>query len=176
MAVQNATIVAVIGENSAEVIEQLSVLRGVDALQLGEPDADGTKRISASHAPYVVHDSDPLGHVANAWVEFFDDRSTSGALELEVDQALRAFRAGERVMPDYYVVLDPEGLESTWRHWWFGALASHGSRRVLPQPAAAGSVRRLLRQLPTGPGWADVAGWLPGLQFTVPDGRGLLGA
>ncbi|GAA4684890.1 hypothetical protein [Frondihabitans cladoniiphilus] len=176
MAVQNATIVAVIGEQSAEVIEKLSVLRGVDALQLGEPDADGTRRISASRGPYVVHDSDPLGHVAHAWVEFFDDRSTGGTLDLEVTTALAAFKAGERVMPDYYVILEPESLEPTWRHWWFGALAERAPRRVLPQPAAAGSIRRLLRQLPTGPGWSDPESWLPGLQFTIPDGRGMLGA
>ncbi|ROQ40675.1 hypothetical protein EDF46_0034 [Frondihabitans sp. PhB188] len=83
MAVQNATIVAVIGARSAEVITALGESHGVDALVLGEPDDHGTKRISASNAPYVVHDADPLGHVAHAWVEFYDDRSTAGALELE---------------------------------------------------------------------------------------------
>ncbi|AMM20611.1 hypothetical protein AX769_11265 [Frondihabitans sp. PAMC 28766] len=176
MAASNATIVAVVGYGATEVIEGLSLLRGVDALQIGEPDADSTRRISASQAPYVVHDADPLGHVAHAWVEFFDDRSTGGTLDLEVSTALAAFAAGERVMPDYYVVLEPESLDPTWRHWWFGAVASRAPRRVLPQPAAAGSVRKLLRQLPTGPGWAAPAEWLPGLAFTVPDGRGLLGA
>lgn len=177
MAVQNATIVAIVGERAADVIEQLSPLRGVDALRLGEPDADGTRRISASQAPYVVHDADPLGHVANAWVEFFDDRSTGGTLDLEISVALTAFAAGERVMPDYYVVLEPESLEGTWRHWWFGALAAKAPRRVLPVPSTAGSVRRLLRRLPTGPAWAAPADWLPGLAFTVPDSRGgLLGA
>jgi hypothetical protein len=170
MAVQNATIVAVVGEGSSDVIAELGALRGVDALRLGEPDADSTRRISASHLPYVVHDADPLGHVAHAWVEFFDDRSTAGTLEIEVSTALAAFEAGERVMPDYYVVLDPESLEPTWRHWWFGALASHGTRRVLPQPAVAGSVRRLLRQLPTAPGWVAPSSWLPELAFTLPDG------
>jgi hypothetical protein len=175
MAVQNATIVAIVGDRSAEVIEGLGALRGVDALQLGEPDAEGTERISASHGTYVVHDADPLAHVAHAWVEFFDDRSTGGALEVEIETALTAFARGERVMPDYYVVLDPESLESTWRHWWFGALASHGSRRVVPQPAAVGSVRRLLRQLPAAPGWVAPESWLPGLEFTVPDRRGLAG-
>ncbi|RKR74413.1 hypothetical protein [Frondihabitans australicus] len=174
MAASHATVVAVVGDASADVIEGLSALRGVDALQLGEPDADGARRISASQGPYVVHDSDPLGHVAHAWVEFFDDRSTGGALDVEVAQAVSAFAAGERVMPDYYVVLEPESLEPTWRHWWFGALATMAPRRVLPQPAAAGSVRKLLRQLPTGPGWAAPDQWLPKLAFTVPDGRGLL--
>ncbi|MCU1526289.1 MAG: hypothetical protein JWP75_52 [Frondihabitans sp.] len=175
MAVQNATIVAVVGEGAAEVIDGLGALRGVDALKLGDSDAEGTERISASHGTYVVHDADPLAHVAHAWVEFFDDRSTGGTLELEIETALTAFARGERVMPDYYVVLDPESLEPTWRHWWFGALASHGSRRVVPQPAAVGSVRRLLRQLPTGPGWVSPAEWLPGLEFTLPDRQRLVG-
>ncbi len=174
MAASHATIVAVIGDASADVIEGLSAIRGVDALRLGEPDADGTRRISASPGPYVVHDSDPLTHVANAWVEFFDDRSTGGALDLEVEQAVSAFALGERIMPDYYVVLEPESLEPTWRHWWFGTLAARAPRRVLPQPAATASVRGLLRQLPTGPGWAPPFEWLPTLPFTLPDGRGLL--
>jgi hypothetical protein len=175
MAVQNATIVAVIGDGSDEVIDALGSLRGVDALQLGEADAAATERISASQGTYVVHDADPLAHVAAAWVEFFDDRSTLGALELEVGEAVDGFRAGTRVMPDYYVVLDPDTIEGTWRHWWFGALADRAPRRVLPQPASAWAVRKLLRQLPMAPAWIDPAAWLPELPFTVPDRTGLGG-
>lgn len=175
MAVQNATIVAVVGAGSADVITSLGSLRGVDALQLGEPSPESTDRISASHASYVVHDADPLGHVAAAWVEFYDDKSTLGTLELEVSVALDAFAAGERVMPDYYVVLDPESIEGTWRHWWFGALAGRAPRRVVPQPSAAGAVRRLLGRLPQAPGWSAPGEWLPGLPFVVPDRAGLAG-
>ncbi|BDZ50302.1 hypothetical protein GCM10025867_25430 [Frondihabitans sucicola] len=102
-------------------------------------------------------------------MEFYDDRASLGTLELEVSLALSAFAAGERVMPDYYVVLDPESIEGTWRHWWFGALGSHAPRRVVPQPSAPGAVRRLLRQLPQAPGWTAPREWLPGLPFVVPD-------
>lgn len=175
MAVQNATIVAVVGDATGEVIDALGSLRGVDALQLGEADAAGTERISASHGTYVVHDADPLAHVAAAWVEFFDDRTTLGTLDLEIETALDAFRSGARVMPDYYVVLDPDAIEGTWRHWWFGALADRAPRRVVPQPPSAGAVRKLLRQLPMAPAWTDPASWLPELRFTVPDRTGLGG-
>lgn len=172
---QNATIVTVVGAGSAEVISSLGSLRGVEALRLGSADAESTARINAARGPYVVHDADPLEHVAAAWVEFYDDRSTLGTLELEVSVALEAFAAGERVMPDYYVVLDPESIEGTWRHWWFGALGSHGVRRVVPAPAAAWPVRRLLGRLPQAPGWAAPREWLPGLPFVVPDRVGLGG-
>ena len=59
-------------------------------------------------APYVVHDHDPLGHVAAAWVEFFDDQSTFGVLELEIERAVEAAERHAMSVPDYYVVLHPE--------------------------------------------------------------------
>ncbi|PZF61204.1 hypothetical protein DEI92_06300 [Curtobacterium sp. MCBD17_034] len=175
MAVQTATIIALVGAGATGLLDELGALRGVDALRLGEADADGTARISASNGTYVVHDADPLAHVAAAWVEFFDDRSTLGTLELEVETALAAFAAGHRVMPDYYVVLDPESVEGTWRHWWFGALAVEGPRRVLPEPASAWAIRKRLGRLPMAPRWKDPAAWLPDLRFTIPDRTGLAG-
>lgn len=169
-----ATVVSIVGSASDEVLADLSHLRNVHALPLRAVDAPlASARIAASTATYVVHDTDPLVHVAAAWVEFFDDRSTLGALEVEVDEAVGAFANGTSFMPDYYVVLEPETIEGTWRHWWLGALAHAAPTRVLPVTGDASEVRSLLRRLPTGRPWPAPESWLRALQYDVPDRVGL---
>ncbi|WP_027478909.1 hypothetical protein [Gryllotalpicola ginsengisoli] len=165
-----ATVVAVIGDETSELITELSALHNVEAVAVDRDDeARAARRISASQARYVVTDADPLAHVASAWVEFFDDRATLGTLQLEAETAAAALRAGRAQMPDYYLVLDPEQIEGTWRHWWFGALSSKAPTRVLPLPASGEQVRRQLRRLPTARPWGEPAEWLGRLHFEVPD-------
>ena len=83
---------------------------------------------------------------------------------------LKHLRTGRAQLPDYYLVLDPESVAGTWRHWWFGALSSKAPTRVLPVGASAAEVRRQLRRLPAGRPWpAGFAEWLGRLQFEVPD-------
>lgn len=172
------TVVALVGDGTAAVLESLADLPGVDALALPDDEPTlGARRIAASHAPWVVHDADPLVHVASAWVELFEERSTMGALELEVETALSRFGAGEAIMPDYYVVIDPASAEDTWRHWWCGALGHRAPRRVLPVDApavdVARAIRRLLASLPASRPWPDPVTWLPGLAFEIPDRIGV---
>jgi len=171
MAASNGTVVALVGDESPELIAELGVLRNVDAFTVADGDEDeAARRISRSHASYVVSDADPLAHVAAAWVEFFDDRVTLETLLYEAETAADALRTGRTQLPDYYLVLDPASLEGTWRHWWFGALSSKAPTRVLPVDAAAWEVRRQLRRLPMGRPWpTGFASWLTHLQFEVPD-------
>lgn len=178
MATPSATIVTVIGTESDtdDVLRSLGELRNVHTMTLKSSDAVvASRRIAASPSPYVLHDADPLEHVASAWVEFFDDQATLGALELEVSTAVSELSTGRRVMPDYYVVLEPESIQGTWRHWWLGALASAAPTRVLPVAASGNAVRQLLRRLPTGRPWPEPARWLPSLQYDIPDRVGLTG-
>jgi len=173
MAASHGTVVALVGGESPELIAQLGALRNVDAFTVADGDGDeseAARRISRSHASYVISDSDPLAHVAAAWVEFFDDRVTLETLLYEAEAAADALRAGRTQLPDYYLVLDPAAVEGTWRHWWFGALSSKAPTRVLPVPSSTGEVRRQLRRLPTGRPWpTEFATWLTRLHFEVPD-------
>ncbi|WP_261165307.1 hypothetical protein [Microbacterium sp. Marseille-Q6965] len=171
------TIVAVVGSASDEVLAHLDGIDGVETLALRDTEpALAARRISASSRPWIVHDADPLEHVGAAWVELFEERATLGTLELEIEQALAHFERGA-VMPDYYIVLEPETAPETWRHWWCGALGYRAPRRILPAPSAEAprdaAVRQLLRALPASRPWPKPSSWLPGLAMEIPDRIGL---
>lgn len=171
------TIVAVVGSDSDEVLSRLEEVEGVETLSLRDTEpALAARRITATTSPWIVHDADPLEHVAAAWVELFEERVTLGTLELEIEQALAHFASGAR-MPDYYIVVEPEKAPDTWRHWWCGALGSRAPRRVLPASTPDSptdiAIRRLLRALPSSRPWPDPSSWLPGLAFEIPDRIGL---
>ena len=172
------TVVAVVGDAAEDALETLEGIRTVGILPLrGSEPALAARRIGASLTPWIVHDADPLEHVAAAWVELFEERSTLGALEAEVEAALAQFDADEVVMPDYYIVLDPEDADMTWRHWWCGALGHHAPRRVIPAARPASprddSLRRMLTALPASPPWPEPSSWLPRIPFEIPDRVGL---
>ncbi|WP_298229458.1 hypothetical protein [Gryllotalpicola sp.] len=170
MVTSNGTVVSLVGDSSAEVLKGLAALRNVEAVEFAAAGASElVSRISRSHASYFVSDADPLLHVAAAWVEFYDDLVSLETLSLEAETAAAALQSGATVMPDYYLVLEPETVEGTWRHWWFGALARKAPTRVLPVPGSTAQVRALLRQLPTGRPWGELAAWLRGLPYVVPD-------
>ncbi|GGH49960.1 hypothetical protein [Microbacterium album] len=177
------TIVSVVGPASdpsaaERVLANLEGLEGVETLSLRDTEpAIAAHRIAAATRPWIVHDADPLQHVAAAWVELFEERSTLGVLEVEIEQALAHFAGGTALMPDYYIVLEPEDAPDTWRHWWCGALGHRAPRRILPartpdSPLDA-AVRGLLKALPASRPWPEPATWLPGLAFEVPDRIGL---
>jgi hypothetical protein len=172
------TVIAIVGDAAEDALATLEGLPGVETLALhdSEPAIAG-RRIVAASTPWIVHDADPLGHVAAAWIELYEERATLGALEAEVDAALAQFAAGTALMPDYYIVLEPEDAPDVWRHWWCGALGRHAPQRVLPAHAPAtpkdAGIRRLIRRLPSSRPWPDPAAWLPDLPFATPDRVGL---
>jgi hypothetical protein len=164
----NVTAVALRGEDAA-VASDGSGSRSVDSA------ADAVQQLVASaHSPYVLHDRDPLDRVASAWVSYFDDPAVLSELDLEVELAIASLARRQTLLPDYYVVLGPESLPRTRRHWWLGALASIAPTRVLPSPPNEAAVEALLRALPTGRDWPDPASWLRDLKTLVPDRVGLL--
>ncbi|WP_173921545.1 hypothetical protein [Agromyces sp. Marseille-P2726] len=172
-----STTLVVVGDESTSAIHALEGYANVRALAFdGIPDDEVARWSATADAPYFVHDHDPLAHVAAAWVEFFDDQSTYGVLELEIDRAVEAAERHEITVPDYYVVLHPEDLRPTWQHWWLGVLASAAPTRVIPWPDADDSLARLLRHLPTGRAWPEMESWLPGVVGAVPDRVGLPGS
>jgi hypothetical protein len=169
-----STVVALVGADSDELLTGLADVPALVALSLREAEPSvAAHLVSTVSLPYVVHDADPLEHVAAAWVELYEERSTLGSLETEVDALLSLFATGEAVMPDYYVVAGPEAIEGTWRHWWLGALAHHAPSRVLPVEASGSALRARLRTLPASRPWPQPAAWLPRVQFDIPDRVGL---
>ncbi|GAA4780082.1 hypothetical protein [Microbacterium gilvum] len=167
------TIVAVVGPGADDVLASVDALGGVSALALrGSEPAIASHRIAAAGTPWVVHDADPLEHVAAAWIELFEERSTLGALEAEIGDALARFARGDALMPDYYLVLEPDDAPEIWRHWWCGALGHRAPRRVVPVKGE-GTAGRMLRALPSSRPWPDPASWLPGLSMQIPDRVGL---
>src|SRR3546814_111474 len=158
--------------------DTLEGLPGVETLSLhGTEPALAARRIAAASAPWIVHDADPLEHVASAWVELYEERATLGTLEVEVEAVLAHFEAGRAIMPDYYIGLDPDHADTTWRHWWLGALGHRAPRRILPAAAPTtprdAALKRLLTSLPTSRPWPEPSAWLPGLAFDIPDRVGL---
>ncbi|MDQ1123439.1 hypothetical protein [Microbacterium trichothecenolyticum] len=175
---RTGTIVAVVGGSPTDALASFEGLPGVATLSLRDSEpALAARRIEAARAPWVVHDADPLVHVAAAWIELYEERATLGTLEVEVENTLGSFERGEAIMPDYYVVLDPDQADTTWRHWWCGALGHRAPRRVLPAQAPTSprdrALRTLLTALPSSRPWPDPTAWLPGLAFEIPDRIGL---
>ncbi|WP_353828085.1 hypothetical protein [Agromyces sp. SYSU T0242] len=182
MEAPGSTTLVVVGEESTAAIGSLAGLANVESATFAEmteaTDAEVATWSTTSRAPFVVHDRDPLGHVASAWVEFYDERSTLGVLQLEIEQVIdQVARHGIRV-PDYYVVLEPESLQGTWMHWWLGVVAAASPSRVLPWEPGDQPLAGLIRRLPTARAWPEVHEWLPGVIRAVPDrfGPGLPGA
>ena len=168
-----STVVALVGADHDALLSGPADLPAVQALALREAEpAAATRAVAAASRPYVVHDADPLEHVAAAWVELFEERATLGTLEVEVETLLRLFEVGEAVMPDYYVVVGPETIEGTWRHWWLGALAHRAPSRVLPVEASGTALRARLRALPASRPWPDPV-WMKRVHFDIPDRVGL---
>ncbi|WP_116951704.1 hypothetical protein [Jiangella endophytica] len=197
MARPNSTVVVIVGDESSRVVAGLDGLANVRAVaraggDLARPagrgldvagghrhsprtpgdDADQRVRaaVARSHAAYVVHDVDPLAAVGAAWAGFFDRTAPAGTLEVAVEAALRSLRTEATALPDYYVVLDPDALPETRRHWWFGVLAGASPNRVVPAAADVATVRDAIAGLRSGRWWPDPPDeWLHGLGRVVPD-------
>jgi hypothetical protein len=172
----NSTTLVVVGGESS-LLEDLDRLSNVRAASLtGRPETAVKSFVEAAHTAYVAHDRDPLEHVASAWVEFFDDKGTLGTLDVEVETTRAVLRRGDASLPDYYLVLDPEALPPTWKHWWLGVLPEVAPMRVLPTESDFEAVRRQLRRLPSGRPWPESLDWLDRLTRSAPDRMGLGGA
>ncbi|WP_091507738.1 hypothetical protein [Amycolatopsis sacchari] len=176
MARPNSTVVVLTGADAEGILSRLDGLANVRAAAVKDGDA-ARELVAQSHGAYVVHDADPLADVADAWTGFFDRQDTPGTLEVAVESALAGLRRGLVQLPDYYVVLEPESLPETRKHWWLGVLAGVSPSRVIPAKASAGAVAEVLSRLPSGRWWPDPPDeWLRGLGRAVPDRVGVPGS
>ncbi|TAM68623.1 MAG: hypothetical protein EPN48_11585 [Microbacteriaceae bacterium] len=167
----NSTVVILVGAVVETILAELDTLPNVRAASI-RSDPPGAERefVSRAHTAYVVHDHDPLQAVQDAWVGFFDETIPFGTIEVAVLAARAALRSEATALPDYYLVLDPDALSPTAKHWWFGALAAAAPSRVVPCGASAAGVARTLGRLPPGRWWPEPPDeWLLSLDRFAPD-------
>jgi hypothetical protein len=121
--------------------------------------------------PYLVHDADPLGWVADAWSRRFDENGAVGELEVAVSETLARWRARSLDLPDYYVMVDPDALTPTRRHWYLGVLGAAAPLRVVVSRPSESLVDHLVGLRP-GRWWPDLDRLLSGIERVVPDQAG----
>jgi hypothetical protein len=173
----NTTVVAVVAPDDEKPLDGV---RGANVRTIeSEPDAPpldravaAYERAKATRAPYLLHDADPLGVCdADAWARRFEGKGPAGELEVAVAETLARWRARSLDLPDYYVVVDPEALSPTLRHWYLGVLGSAAPARVVPgQPSTP--VADQLGTLRPGPWWPELDRLLDGIDKVVPDQAG----
>ncbi len=170
----STTVVAVVGDGARACIERLASSANVVTLVSDRDDPSLDRAVAAwsaatrTHTPYFVHDADPVGAVADAWVRRYDEEGPIGELEVVVADTLLRWRAGSLELPDYYLVLDAETWGATRRHWYLGVLHHAAPARVVPVPHADAAVAALPR-LTAGRWWPDLDELLEGIDRVVPD-------
>ncbi|HZD71577.1 MAG TPA: hypothetical protein VFA45_22515 [Actinomycetes bacterium] len=171
----STTVVALVGERAPDCLEGLRQAANVRVVRPNPDDAPLERAAAAyraaggTHVPYLAHDADPLGPVAEAWVRWFDQRGPAGELEVTVRETLARWRADSIALPDYYLVLDADAWEATRRHWYLGFLHRAAPSRVVPAAGTAGAVATELSRLASGRWWPHLDRMLAEVDKVVPD-------
>ncbi len=171
----STTEVVLVGGVPERLLQELDLLPNVRAAGLtggraDDPETRARSFTASAHGSYAVHDVDPLGGVGRAWTAYFDENTPIGTLEVEIEALIARLRAGSSMLPDYFVVVEPEALSVTERHWWLGAVADAAPSRVVPAPPSAAAIAQVLATLPAGRWWPDdLAAWLRALATVIPD-------
>jgi hypothetical protein len=170
----STTVVALVGPGARAALEMVEGAANVRVLHV-----EGTtaldRAVAASgeaaraHIPYLVHDADPFAPVADAWARYFDGAGPIGELEVVVADTLARARTGALELPDYYLMLDPEPLDATRRHFWLGLLHRNAPARVVPVEANADSLLTTLGALRPGRWWPPIDDLLAGVEHELPD-------
>ena len=171
----STTVIALIGERAEACLDGLARAANVRVAR-PDPQRAPLERAAAAyrvakgmHAPYLVHDADALGVVADAWVRWFDQQAPVGELEVALSETLARWRTDTIDLPDYYVVLDSDSWEATRRHWYLGVLHRSAPARVVPSSGDPAEVEARLAQLSSGPWWPPLDQLLTGIDRIVPD-------
>jgi hypothetical protein len=127
------------------------------------------RETAGAHLPFIVHDADPLAEVAAAWVDRWDGAGDIGRLEIAVQAVLQRWRAGTLELPDYYLVVGPEELATTARHWYLGVLAGAAPHRVVVTEDDHEALERSVRGLRAGRWWPALDRLLRDVDRHVPD-------
>ena len=167
----SATVVCVVGDVDVAVLARanVSTLSPPKDLTPLERAARATDAAGGAHAPYFVHDADPLALVADAWVRLFDASGPIGEVEVAVAETLARVRIQTIELPDYYLVIDADAMTPTRRHWYFGVLHEAVPLRVVPVPANAEQIVDGLEGLDATRWWPPVPQLLDRIEHRAPD-------
>lgn len=169
-----ATVVALVGPGADGLVPRLGQAGRVRAVSVDpalpplERAVAAQQGTAATGATLAVHDADPLAAVVDAWVRLFDGTGAAGELEVARAAVVARWRARAVELPDYYLLLDPDGWDPTRRHWYLGVLSAAAPARVAPL-RAADDVPAALRRLPAGRWWPRLDRLLDGVERQVPD-------
>lgn len=170
----NTTVVAVVAPGNEDPLlngvhaANVRVLRSEEDVPVLEQASRVWEQARRTSAPYLLHDADPLAWVAEAWVRRFDEQGAVGELEVAVAETLARWRARSLDLPDYYLVVDPERLGATLRHWFLGVLGAHTPTRVVVGRPATPILGHLAGLRP-GRWWPDLDRILADVDRVVPD-------
>jgi hypothetical protein len=167
----SATVVCVVGDLDIASLARANVSTLSPTKELGplERAMQATETAGGAHAPYFVHDADPLALVADAWVRLFEGSGPIGEVEVAVAETLARVRVQTVELPDYYLVVDAEAMTPTRRHWYFGVLHDAVPMRVVPVPPSAQPVVDALEGLAATRWWPPVPQLLDGIERRAPD-------
>jgi hypothetical protein len=163
----SATVVCIVGDVDLATLARanVSTLSPPKDLTPLERATRATDAASGAHAPYFVHDADPLALVGNAWVRLFEASGPIG----EVEVAVARVRVQTIELPDYYLVADADAMTSTRRHWYFGVLHDAVPLRVVRVPATGSPIVDALEELHATRWWPPVAQLLDRIEHRAPD-------
>ena len=167
----SATVVCVVGDVDVGSLARVNVSTLSPPQDLGplERAARATDAAGGAHAPYFVHDADPLAFVADAWVRLFEASGPIGQVEVAVAETLARIRVQTLELPDYYLVADADAMTPTQRHWYFGLLHDAVPMRVVPVPADAHLIVDALDHLSATRWWPPVPQLLDGIERRAPE-------
>jgi hypothetical protein len=167
----SATVVCIIGGVDVASLSRANVSTLSPPSDLGplERATQATETAGGTHAPYFVHDADPLALVADAWVRLFEGAGPIGEVEVAVAETLARARVQTIELPDYYLVADADAMTPTRRHWYFGVLHDAVPLRVVPVPSNAHQIVDALEQLAATRWWPPVPQLLDRIEHRAPD-------
>jgi hypothetical protein len=164
-------VVCIVGDVDVASLARANVSTLSPPTDLGslERAMQATEIAGGAHAPYFVHDADPLALVADAWVRLFEGTGPIGEVEVTVAATLARVRAETVELPDYYLVADADAMTPTQRHWYFGVLHDAVPQRVVPVPRDAHHIVDALDHLAATRWWPPVAQLLDRIEHRAPD-------
>jgi hypothetical protein len=167
----SATVVCIVGSFDVASLARVNVstLSPPKDLAPLERAMQATETAGGAHAPYFVHDADPLALVADAWVRLFEGSGPIGEVEVAVAETLARARVQTVELPDYYLVIDADAMTPTRRHWHLGVIHDAAPLRVVPVPSTPHDIVDALEHLAATRWWPPVAQLLDRIEHRAPD-------
>lgn len=166
----SSTVVALVGDLDADLLDRLGRPPNVSVLKPSSPGPEASLEIFSRAGrlltPYAAVAADPLAELAAEWQKMWSVGTPEHLFEERAGEAIAAWRGGKLELPDYYIVVlnppaaptDPDQPQPHRYDFHLGVLRSERPARVAevvgaePAETAARTLHALggLRQ---GPWW-----------------------